>query len=184
MYELGLTNKITKYMFYNFLNFNVSNYIVKQNEKLSVFFGVHGDSILFNYNLILPMCTGLEASGLYMNNEGRIQEAKQIQKIVVQSKIDWKYVLQYFDYLYGKLNINKLTRNMLALEYSQVYNIILNNVSYNTFFVTRTQKFQLYNVLILPFTIAFYGDNDFIKNSRIIIKANMFYKNKYIYIYK
>jgi len=143
--------------------------------------GTHGDNLLSQYDLILPMNATIETEGLFVNNEGRVQLAKKVQKAPVQTKIDWQFFCKLYYYLFSKVINNTIKRETLQLDFSKEYNLNLNMVGYINFFKYKREKIKIFNVASVPGVMLIDKENVIIKYSRIMTKAKVFLLKK-IYI--
>jgi len=175
IYEVGIFNKVNKVRNSKVLNFNVTNLLQIKEFKSNIFFGTHGDYFLNKYKIILPINTNIEARNIFINNEGRPQLTKIVQKGPFKSKMDWQIIVGLFDKLYNQDIIDKISFKSLRDNYNIIYNLNLNSVSYINFFKIVKRKYKLYNLVILPYVLNSYAHNVILQNSRILLKAKAFF---------
>jgi len=174
--EVGVQSKINlkKNNVDKFVNFNVNNYLISKQKKVKIFMGTHGDNLLSQYDLIVPIAANIETEGLFINNEGRVQVAKKVQKAPLQTKIDWQFFCKVFHYLFAKVINNRIKRENIQAEISKEYNLNLNMVGYINFFKYKRKKIKIFNGVILPGIMKIEKQNVIIKYSRIMTKAKVF----------
>ena len=171
LYEFGLNTKNNK--FNNNLYFNLNNFkiIFNNNNKFNIFLGSHGIDNIYDYNVLLPITTNIEKNGLYINGEGRLQEMKLVQISNEKVKEDWKILLEIYDILFSKININHLNNLLFIREkISNLCNLNLNIVDYSSFYKIINKKYKIYNLDILPYILNLYDNKIITKYSRLLTK--------------
>lgn len=100
-----------------------------------VYQGHHGDAGAHRADLILPGAAYTEKSGLYMNTEGRVQNARQAVRPLGDAKEDWTILRAISDACGKPLSYNNIVqlRSKLADEYpafasiDEVENVVWGN---------------------------------------------------------
>lgn len=98
------------------MNANNLNFANLTKEVFVVFQGHHGDLGALNANLILPEPLWLEQDGMYLNLEGRIQEAKKAIPTVGHAKDSWKIIRKFSETYGNSLPFNTLEELRTAIK--------------------------------------------------------------------
>jgi len=71
-----------------------------------VYFGHHGDDGAMNADIVLPTPLYTEKNGIFINIEGRPQEARKCHNPIGQAKEEWTILKELSNQLSFKLNFN------------------------------------------------------------------------------
>jgi NADH-quinone oxidoreductase subunit G len=93
-------------------------------ESFKVYFGHHGDEGAMNADIVLPTPLYTEKNGIFMNIEGRPQEAKKCHNPIGEAKEEWKILKELSNQLSLNFEIN--TFDELRAELSNNYPNLVN----------------------------------------------------------
>ena len=103
-----------------------SEHIVDEtfNDAFKVYFGHHGDEGAMKADIVLPTPLYTEKNGLFINIEGRPQEAKKCHNPIGEAKEEWKILKELSNQLSFEFEIN--TFDELRRDLSTIYPHLVN----------------------------------------------------------
>ena len=93
-------------------------------ESFKVYFGHHGDEGAMSADIVLPTPLYTEKNGIFINIEGRPQEAKKCHNPIGEAKEEWKILKELSNQLSLNFEIN--TFDELRQELSHTYPNLVN----------------------------------------------------------
>lgn len=183
---------------YNFLylcSVDESLYLKNNFMNFCVYQSHHGDSLIFNANLILPSCTFLEKSGVYLNIQGYYQKVNKILNKFGNSRSDFVIfsdLLNRFENLFNNnTNNKKLIKsydiNLRLIQVLGESSDLDNKFCIETFKISLNKnylyKFNFCKILGKTYINNFYSNDILSKSSINLSKAAKEHKyniNKFI----
>ncbi len=105
------------------------------NNCFKVYFGHHGDDGAMSADIVLPTPLYTEKNGIFINIEGRPQEAKKCHNPIGQAKEEWKILRELASQLKFEFNIDSFEelRNDLVKKHPKLGNLyeIIDNTEQN-----------------------------------------------------
>ena len=93
-------------------------------KSFKVYFGHHGDEGAMNADIVLPTPLYTEKNGIFINIEGRPQEAKKCHNPIGEAKEEWKILKELSNQLSLNFEINSFDE--LRMELSKNYPSLVN----------------------------------------------------------
>jgi len=136
----------------------VDDFNFDKKDKFIVYQGSHGDKGAEIADIILPGAAYTEKNGLFVNLEGKIQNAYKASYPPGESKEDWEIFVNISKLM--KININFENLNDLRKE----MNRFLQEKNINNFYKTIKSNFIEKNIIIKP--LDYYYTNSIARSSK------------------